>query len=241
MTTITATVAPDGAGTSLTITPNESITSIARIDATGTYEVRTPAGYLPWSAGARTLVDYEAPLTGPVTYRAGNAAVTVAAPAAPVPWLINPQDPSKSVALVQVTEYGAGRVSQTIVHEVPGRRQPLLNLGELAGRTGTLGLWCETATDGRRLEAALDGTVLLLKAPTAGMDMFFTALATQLDPDEDNWMLSVDYQEADRPAGLAPAWTFAGLRDGFASFAAVRTGFEDFAGVADNDRAGVTL
>lgn len=241
MTTLTATT--DGAAVTLTLTPSASITGLTRTDANGTAPVRVPAGTFPRSAEL-TVTDWEASLRGTVTYRAGNASVTVAlAGAAPV--LVAVLRPAMSRVLDEVTDYTAARVSLGTVHQVVDRPDPLVSLGRLGMRTGTLRIWTETHGTARELENLADrsGVLMLKQAENAGQDLYFVVLGSDVEPDRDGdgWGLTLNYQEIARPTSpvSADSWTFADVSRSFPSFRNVSSSYADFELLSLNDSRAV--
>lgn len=242
MTTITAYTNPDGASVTLTVTATGTVAAITRSDANGNASVRVPAGLLP-TAASFTVVDYEAALTGAVTYTCGDVAI-VYLPATQ-PWLVFPLRPSESLQLEMVTNYSAGRVSLGTLHQVPDRTDPLAALGRLTQRTGQLQILCSTYAAVRALENGLDlsGVGMLKEAEHAGLDMYFIPNGTspEYDADTEAWTLSVDYTEIARPTSpISPTvWTFGTVATSYSSFANVTSNYEDFEMLSLNDQSGV--
>jgi hypothetical protein len=242
MTTLSASAAANGAAVTLTLTPTGTIDSITRSDANGNAAVRVPAGTFPRSTPV-TLTDWEAALGTNVTYTVTGAAASLTLPSQS-PWLVAPLRPSYSQAVEMVTDYGAARASLGTVHQVVDRPDPLVALGRLATRSGSLGVWIPTHEAGRSIESMIDlsGVVLYKQHQHAGMDMYFTVTGTDLTPDQDEgWKLSIGYQEITRPTSPinANAWTFGNVSTSFASFANVTSNYADFEGLSLNDQAGV--
>lgn len=246
MTTITASAT--GGYITLTITPTATVTGVTRTDANGSnVPLRVPAGTFP-TAVPVTLIDWEASLAGNVTYwtigTAAGSATTKASTTSP--YLVTPLRPSQSLELEQVSDYSSGRTSLSTFHQVPDRHDPLVALGRLAMRTGTVDIFCPNLAAAMARENVLDmAGVLMLKSPDQpGLDMYFVANDVSKAPDETGpWMLSVAYTEILRPTSpITPTvWTFATLAASFASFANVSTAYEDFEGLSLNDQTGVNL
>lgn len=235
MTTISAVQA--AAAVTLVLTTTTNVDSILRSDANGNALVRVPAGTFP-RATTVTLTDWEAAISGPVTYTAGDAVARLTMTASS-PWLIFPFRTGLALELIQVNDYSAGRTSLGTAHQVPGRPEPLVALGRLAYRSGSLDILCESLAAVRTLESNLDKAGLaMLKSPDQpGMDMYFTAAdITTKQVEGGLWMASMAYLETARPSADLSAWTFKALRQSFATFAAVREAFEDFDALARNDR-----
>lgn len=211
MTAITVTPRPDTAQVAIEVTPaaGTTVTAVVRADANGARPVRVVPGQLP-ASGAFALVDDEAALTGPITYTvADGAAGASAATELGVGGyrLTLPVAPAWSEVAELITGYSAERVSTTTVHQVIDRPDPLLALGELAPRRGSLDVRCASYAHARGVEAVYNrGEVVLLRqAPFAGMDMYHAAIRTRLEPHANpqarEWTLTVDYQEVAYPVG----------------------------------------
>jgi len=241
MTTLTAT--PAGAAVSLTLVPTASIASISRSDANGTTTVRVPAGTFPRSTPV-TLLDWEAEIGSTVTYTV-TGAVAYATLTSDTPWLVAPLRPAMSQAVDMIVDYGAARASLGTVHQVTDRPDPLVALGRLTTRTGTLAAWVTDYAAGRSLENMIDrsGIVFLKQSQHAGQDMYFTVTGTDIkrDGDGDAWILTIGYQEISRPASPIneAVWTFGNVSTSFASFANVTSNYADFEGLSLNDQTGV--
>lgn len=154
------------------------------------------------------------------------------------PWLLVPISPHFSETVETITDYSAGRETFATVHQIIGRADPLVVMGKLGTRTGTLEFWAESLEDVNRLTRVFDrGEAVMLKQPVPGMDMYLAA--TSLDvtpysvegPDNTRYRFAVSYQEVTRPYGdLAGAlgWTFDALAADYASFNAVTAAFATF-------------
>lgn len=242
--------AATGPAITLTIDPTAEIVSILRSDANGNNLVRVPAGTFPRSTPV-TVVDWEPSLRGPSTYTVsfnGAGPMTSTSTASAVlPWLVTPLRPSQSQALEAVGNYAAGRGTLSTVHQVPDRTDPLVALGRLASRTGTLAIWCADHAAAIARENILDMAGLaMLKVPDhGGMDMYFIVDGTDKEENEDgkSWTLSVAYTETGCPSSpINPdVWTFGTLAASFASFASVTSSYEDFEGLNINDQMGINL
>lgn len=196
-------------------------TTIVRTDDNGTAVVRKPAGGLDTTgttgSGTMTLTDYEAALTGAVSYtvtdgNGGTAVANLSAPATPGLWIdlpttSNPATPTapRFVQPTMVTGFDEASESNGTIHKIIGRADPIGNPGPLATRAGTLKVWCAdyaAAVALRKLFA--DGLTGHLRQPSfAGMDMYFIATRVRIDPEEitqsQRWGASVDYQEVASP------------------------------------------
>lgn len=240
MTTFTAT--PDTATGSITleITQTASVQSITRSNGNGIASVRVAAGQLPSATTGTTIVtDYEA-AHGTNTYTVTTTAGTVSQTAnltIDKPWLLVPIAPNYSEQTERVMNYSAGRETFSTVHQIIGRADPIVAMGKLGSRTGTLEVWCEDLTDVNRLVRVFDrGEAVLLKQAVPGMDMYFSANSLDVDPytveaERTRFRLTVAYTEVSRPFGdLAGAlgWTFDALAADYPSFNAVTAAFATF-------------
>lgn len=242
MTTLTAAAALNGAAVVLTLTPTGSISSITRSDANGNRAVRVPSGTFPRSTPL-TLTDWEAKLGSVVTYTVTGATASITL-SSQLPWLVAPLRPALSQSVEMIIDYGSSRSSLGTIHQVTDRPDPLVALGRLATRSGTLTAWIPTYAAGRSLEDMIDrsGVVLYKQHEHAGMDMYFTVTGTDLVPDsEDGWNLNIGYQEITAPTSPIneAVWTFGTVATSFASFANVTSDYDDFEGLSLNDQTGV--
>lgn len=241
MTTLTAAVNPDGASVTLTLTPTVSISEgIYRTDANGTTLVRTVAGTFPRST-ALTITDWEASLIGPVTYTAGGKTASAELPSES-PCFVSISRPELSLSVDMVTGYGATRPSLGTVHQGVDRPTPLVALGRLSSRSGTLTVWLADHASALELEAMIDrsGAVFFKQNENPGQDMYLVVTGTDLAPDsEEGWLLNVAYTEIDRPDTPITVWTFASLNAQYATFAAVKAAYTDFEALYLNDNSGV--
>jgi len=245
MTTLTA--SPNEAGTAvvLTLTPTESITTITRTDANGTTAVRLPAGTLP-RTDPLTYTDWESSLSGLVTYNVTGASASITL-WSEIPVLVAPLRPALSQTIDMLVDYGASRTGLGTIHQVVDRPDPLVALGRLASRAGSLGIWIPSYAAGRSLEDMIDraGVVFYKQREHAGLDMYFTVSGTDLTRDSSEgseaWILNVQYQEITRPTSPIneTAWTFANVSTSFASFANVTANYDDFELLSINDQTGV--
>ena len=244
MTTLTAPAT--GGYITLELVPSGTITAITRTDANGSTTLRVPPGTFPRTSPV-TLVDWEAAVRGTVNYYTNDDATASAVPFTTSPYLVAPLRPSQSLELELVTDYSAGRASLATVYQVPDRPDPLVALGRLALRTGTLDIWCPDHATAALRESVLDMTgVAMLKAPdVSGLDMYFIANGTDKRQNDEgpSWTLTVDYTEVSRPAGdiNAAAWTFGTVAASYSSFSTLSSSYEDFEGLSLNDQTGVNL
>jgi hypothetical protein len=243
MTTLTAT--PDTATGSiqLSITQTNSVTKILRSDSNGIAEVRAASGQIPSAATGTTVIsDYEA-ANGVCNYTvtttdASDIATASATLTVAKPWLMVPIAPNYSETVETVTNYSAGRSSRSTVHQIIGRADPLIVLGKLGTRTGTLEIWTESIVSANKLARVFDrGEVVMLKQPVSGMDMYFTADDLEISPfnvegpDLTRYKFTVRYTEVVRPYGnLAGAlgWTFNALASRYSTFDQILSDYATF-------------
>lgn len=235
MTTVAVTT-DDTLGTvSLSIAQTASVASIVRSDRNGVAPVRAAAGQLPTPAtGTTVITDYEAS-HGPNAYTIYHAdgsvaATTTASLALARPMLLVPIAPNYSEAVDTITNYGAGRESFSTAHRIIGRADPVVVLGKLGTRQGTLEIFTVDLEDAARVVRVFDrGEAVLLKQAVAGLDMFFTAESLDVSPyevkgEQTRWKLTIAYLEVTRPYGnLAGAlgWTLDQLAADYATLDAV--------------------
>lgn len=206
---------------------------------TGTAHASTST--LVTTGGRLIITDYEAS-HGPNTYNVyaadGTFETTTVNLVLDKPWLMVPIAPTYSETAERVMNYTAGRESFSTVHRIIGRPDPLVALGRLGTRQGTLEFWTESISDAERLVRVFDrGEAVLLKQTEPGLDMYFTVSDLDVAPysvegqDTTRYRLSVSYTEVVRPFGnLAGAlgWTFDALATDYASFNAVTAAFKTF-------------
>lgn len=253
MTKLTATADQANGSVLLDITKTATVARVLRHDANGTVEVRPMVGQLPSAGKGRLLLtDYEA-AAGRNTYTvddgAAGATATVTLDIAE-PWLMVPIMPHYARQVEAVTDYSAGRESRGTVHHVPGRSDPLVSITPLSMRTGTIELYARTLAQAQTLESVFSrGEVVMLKQRVPGMDMYFTARSTSVQPRDaageelTRWRLRVDYDEVARPQGPqagALGWTYAALAAAHASYAAVDAAYATYNDLTiQNQAAGV--
>lgn len=242
MTTLSA--AQDNAlGTvALTLTQTASVTSLTRSDRNGVASVRAAAGQLPTAAtGTTVITDYEA-AHGVSTYTAYHADGAVAATATVTltlarPMLLVPIAPNYSESVDSITNYDAGRDSFSTVHNIIGRADPIVVMGKLGTRKGTLEIFTSSLADAARVSRVFDrGEAVMLKQTVDALDMYFTAESLTVSPYEvagasTRYKLTVSYQEVIRPYGnLAGAlgWTYNALASAYPSFDAQLAAYASF-------------
>lgn len=245
MTTITATPNPLDGTVKVSIAKTEVITSLIRADANGTRPVRVPAGSFPTTDAATTITftDYEAALTGPISYRAGTATPAWTAFAGRMlPRLSLPVQPYLSAWVENVHGYEASRESAATVHYALGRKFPIIVEDVMHSRQGSLTMVVPTHADATVLEMILakGRTIQLRQAEHAGLDMYFHATNYKAEPEENVWKVSADYVEVDVPDDDLPAagsWTFATLAAlPGADFTTVAQDFDSFAALAQGEK-----
>ena len=196
-------------------------THLYRTDANGTdVPVRVdPDAEEVNASGALTVWDFEAALTGTVSYTvvdgAGVSTTGTVAATAPQAWLSvvpdgipskGPTAPPSAAAVPLVTGYTDATASIGQLHQIIDRRDPVGNPGPHSLRTGSLELFAQDFAQALAIrEQLLAGDVVLLRQPTyPGMDAYLVATRAALaaaDPDLDpmRWLVSVDFTEVARP------------------------------------------
>ncbi|WP_457950425.1 hypothetical protein ACTAQI_07535 [Pseudarthrobacter sp. alpha12b] len=241
MTTFTATPDNSTGAVVLEITQNASVQSITRSNSNGFSSVRISSGQLPSPSGGKTIVtDYEA-AHGLNVYTVTTTAETLSQSATLTidkPWLLVPIAPNYSEQAESIVNYSAGRETNSTVHNIIGRSDPLVVIGKLGSRTGILEIWTTSLEDASRLVRVFDrGEAVLLKQAVSGMDMYFAANSLDVDPyavsgpENTRYKLTVSYTEVSRPYGnLAGAlgWTFDALASQYPSFDAVTAAYATF-------------
>jgi hypothetical protein len=200
--------------------------------------------------GQIILTDYEA-AHGLNTYNVYHADGTFATATATLvldgPWLSLPVMPQYSARVESITGYGSTRESQSIVHKVIGRADPLVAIGVLGTRTGSLVLWCESLAQARAFERVFDrGEVMQLRQRVEGLDMYFTVTGLPLAPYEargetaTRWALTVEYVQVLRPVGPLAGdigWTWEALAEAFPSWDAVDTAYASWDALTLDERS----
>lgn len=196
-------------------------TTITRTDANGTAPVRlSPAQDAEGASGSATMTvtDYEAALTGPVSYTVtdGNGATATASSttgASPGVWLTLPagSDPAAPapppfVQPTMVSQFDSSAESNGTVHKIIGRADPIANPGPLTLGAGSLELWCPDYTAADSVRALLAaGDVAQLRQPTfPGMDVYLVATHVQTRPTAlvagtQSWTVVVQYTQVAAP------------------------------------------
>ncbi|MBX9243411.1 hypothetical protein ICW40_01145 [Actinotalea ferrariae] len=193
--------------------------------------------------GSLIVTDYEAALDGPITYTittTDTVSVTTSLDDVADPWLMVPVMPQYSEPLALVTGYVAARQATTTVHEVINREDPVVTLGRLRLRTGTLTIWAPDFAAAQAVAAVYGrGEVVMLRqAQHPGMDMYHacTGTVTVTPQSEDTsplrWRVTVDYTEVQPPtAALAGAlgWDYVAALQRNPTYGASRIEFPTYA------------
>lgn len=245
MTTLTVTADDANGSVILDLDRTEVVASITRTDVNGTADIRLVPYQLD-GTGYAVVTDYEA-AHGLNTYKALSASGSVLATSSATltiekPWLSVPVLPQLSVTVDQITDYGSSRASSTVVHQVIGRADPVVNIGKLGLRQGMLEIWTPDLATARALEEVIDSReILMLKQAVAGMDMYFTATDSDSAPysaegSATRYRFTVRYVEVKRPDAYLKGgrgWTYGALADStistYADLAAAYQTYHDMA------------
>lgn len=246
MTTITLT--PDTTLAMVTVTiagaPVGDVT-ITRMDRNGLGVPRRLSGQVPISGGM-ILLDYEAALTGDITYTVtDSAAATVEATTSlgiAFPALHVAQQPSTLAYLTAITDYLEEQENAAVIHRVIGRSDPIVTTTVTRTREGMLTLWSASYTDARTvIDVAARGEVLMLRQPTFNrLDMYLVAIRTSARPRPENttprrWSVDITYVEVISPAGAlldSAGWDYDELAANFATYDDVAASFADYNALA---------
>jgi hypothetical protein len=224
-----------------------------RVDGTETHPVRN---FTTTGNGLEEVIDTEAPLGRPVSYRltdvlgdwlASSALVECPAPADGRSLLRSVLAPQVQWAWAEPQdEKNVEWATSTTVHRVVGSDTPVV-VGEVRQRhSGIITFLCKSIAEADRLVAIMrDGAPLLLRhSPCAGRDtrdMLFYALdVTEARVFRSGWrLLAVEYQTTrfvvgDTEEPPSPLWTFGDLRDTGLTFGQVRDRYATFADLAMN-------
>jgi len=186
----------------------------------------------PWGPQPKPLIRYDV-----LTSDGKRTSATTSLVGVDFPQLQVAQVPQLRRALQSVTGYSAERATTTTVHQVIGRVDPVVTIGKMRLRTGTLTAWCADHAAAQAVEAlAGRGQLLLLRQPThAGLDLYFSATRTSVTPDSNaterrRWTVSLDYVETAPPRGDlmgSLGWDFDTVADA-GSFAALVATYDTF-------------
>lgn len=247
--TISLTPQPDQAGVLVQVTADdgEVLAGLTRTDPNGTASVRLLADQ-DLSTGVLTVTDYEAALTGALSYTVTAStgetatALTTLDGLVARPYITVPVMPAYSVPLTLVLAYADDSASQTSVHRVVGRDDPVLTIGVLQLPTGVLELFALTYADAVAIRAAYRrGVVVMLRQPDhPGQDMYHVAERVRIEADPTptvprRWRVIVDFVATSRPLGPLQGtlgWSFDDVTAAYPDFNAVRDSFESFAALA---------
>lgn len=197
-------------------------TTVVRTDASGTNQpVRVgPLGLDTTGvsgSATMTVTDYEAALTGTVSYTVtdGNGATanaSVVNSGSPGVWLAlpatsNPATPTPPlfVQALLVTQFDESSDSNGSVHRIVARADPIANPGPLSYRTGSVAIWCADYAAAKAIRTLLaNGDVVHLRQPTyPGMDAYLLGLKVDIKAEEitsaQRWIATVGYQEVLAP------------------------------------------
>ena len=203
--------------------------TIIRIDANGINPVRLLPGQAP-VAGALIVTDYEAALTGPVSYgiddaRADTELGTV------VPVLAVAGRPNQRVEPAAVTEYGESTDSPAVVTRILDRDDPIILSGPHWTPSGSMALWCATYADAKAARDTMTtGRAMMFRqADHAGMDKYLIVKGTAIAPAENGrWTVRLDYDETATPTDpllAAAGWDLNAVRDAFPDLNALAVAF----------------
>lgn len=179
---------------------------IDRTDANGTRRLTLPpAPRSSETTGTLTVQDYEAALTGTVSYSVRDTygdTTTGSTTVGGTATFLSSSDQGVADTVALVTRYDGARTATGTVHEVIARTHPVVVTGPLRARAGTLDLFSTTRSDALSLlEILTPGTAVLLRQPDyADLDLRFVPTRVTESPaevGEDLWMLSVDYVEVE--------------------------------------------
>lgn len=212
----------------ITATPNNSTGTVAlsvtgatgnlallkRTDANGTnVDVRRTTG-LAFSGGNLTLTDYEASLTGTLSYIVTTSTpvtgtTTASFSGVTKPILTNVLTPTGYRLLDAVLEYSVERESHSTVHYIINRADPLVALGASSTRSGTFDIFCSSYETALATEAMVKGDkIAQIRFPEySGMDMYFLPLSVSTEVLENQrgflyWIVRVEFQEVRSPSGV---------------------------------------
>ena len=231
----------------ITVVSDAPIAGITRSDNNGTRPVRRRTDQMS-ARGLFEIIDYEAALTGQIQY------VLTADPATPPAWIMIPAGQSPTFVLPAIPQfnisvdtvhgYAASRTSRATFHTVVNRVDPIVAEGRLTPRTGRLDVFAAEYMDALNLESMLERgqCCLYRQGEHAGMDMYFYASDTAIDPDEGAWKLTLNYVEVSFPAGnviSGAGWTFNALAASGGTFLDLPARFSTFHDLTINQAGGV--
>lgn len=214
--------------------PSGALT-ITRTDTNGVGTVRLLPGQEP-SAGSLVVIDYEAALTGTLTYEVLDSAATLVTATTELgvafPWITGAAMPQYRQQVTAVTEYREQSATRGIVHQIIDGPD-VVTPTRLGLRTGSLTAWCPSYADATHLrEVAREGEVVMFRQPDhPGMDMYAVFESVDVAPRTDptatvRWTVGFAFREQsapDSPLMGAAGWTCQDVEDTYATCADVLT------------------
>lgn len=237
MSTLTATAVPGLAAVRLEAAglPAGPAT-IMRTDANGEGQVRLLPGQEP-SAGALLVTDYEAALTGTITYTVDDATATTEL-GVHFPVLAAAGRPNLRAHLTAVTGYSESSTSASAVVRILDRDDPIIMEAPHWLPSGSLTAWCASYADALTVaKVAREGRrTMFRQADYPGMDKYvtLTAAAVAAEPSagtDQRWTVRLDYETVATPTTdllAAAGWDFDALTASFDTFADVPVAFATF-------------
>lgn len=188
--------------------PSDYSFTLTRSDANGIRPVRLYAGQ-DLESGALIVTDYEAALSGAITYTVTTTETDTATTALNLDetWLMVPVTPQYSTRLSLVEGYEESLEARSTVHKIIDSPDVAVSLRPMGKRSGTLTIWCADYTDAKAIRSlyARGAIVMLRQATYPGLDMYHTCtgrLSVRPKPDntpQRRWEVTVDYTETQRP------------------------------------------
>ena len=209
MSTLTAQWAPAIAAVRLTMNLTHDLVSLDRADANGLHSVRTEGNWTP--SGVTVLDDYEAALTGPVSYTIVTSAeiIEFTCPPAPetLPIIHAVTDPARRFQAESITAWNEESSWQSTISPIIGNPYPRALLGPLTARSITLSVLCDYSA-ARALRASMDGpyTYMARQQDHPGMDVWFAPSVARIAPvqiagADTTWEVVISAVELDWPIG----------------------------------------
>lgn len=220
----------------LTVASSSAIAGITRSDSNGTRPVRMRADQKT-ATGRFEIIDYEPALTGQIQYVLTADPLTppvwVEIPAGHSPVFVLPSIPQFTVTVDNVHGYAAGRTSRATFHTIVNRTDSIVAEGNLTPRAGRLDIYAAEYIDALNIDNMLERgqCCLYRQSEHAGMDMYFYATDTAIEPDEDAWKLTLSYVEVNFPPGdvlSGAGWTFDALTAAGGTFLDLPARFSTF-------------
>lgn len=210
---------------------------ITRTDVNGQGTVRLLPSQEP-IGGALTVVDYEAALTGAISYSVDDASATTELDV-PFPVLAAAGRPNLRVHIAAVTDYAENTRAATDVVRVIDRDDPIIFDAPHYLPSGQLVVWAASYADAAAAaQVARSGRVLMFRQPThVGMDRYLKVQATGIAPASERtavtrWTVRLDVENVATPTTpllAAAGWDMAALLAAFPTFAAAQAAFPTFA------------